>query len=84
MRGSPRPDPAVGGAVDGALEHSPLERDVVRHHGCREVVVHALAGLENGIELVVAILGDHLHQGWDTWVSWGGGVGTDVISLDAG
>lgn len=56
----PRPDPAVGGSVDGGLEHPPLERNVVRHHCGREVVVHALAGLQDQIEFVIAVLGHHL------------------------
>ena len=57
---SPGADAAVGGPVDCVGQHSPLERDVVRHHSGREVVVHALAGFQHTVQLRLAVLGHYL------------------------
>ena len=57
------PHPGVGGAVDSVRQDALLEVGVVGHHGGREVVLHALAGLEHQVLLAGLVLGHHLRPG---------------------
>jgi hypothetical protein len=58
----PRPDPAVGRPVDRVPNHVLDKVDVVRNDSCREVVAHALQGIQDEGHLAILPLSDNLRE----------------------